>query len=121
METARAFHRTIARSDDGGLALLKGDGVTDGLRAGLLLHQKQFASGRLLVRLAQADYNLEWKKDLTVQILVEAIKIAGSVMEQQGRRPLLARCVAALEKVIQFQGIILRKSQSPHPLSRSSR
>jgi hypothetical protein len=115
MVAARAFHRTIARSDDHGLALLQADGVTDGLRAGLLLYQEQFASGKLLVRLAQADHNLERKKDLAVQILVEAIEIAGTVMEQQGRRPLLARRVAALEEVIQFQGIILRQSQSLHP------
>src|SRR5690242_16821924 len=102
VKAARSFHRTITRGDDGGLALLEANGVTDRLRAGLLFDQQQLASGELLVRLAQADDNLEGKEDLAVKILMEAIKIAGSVMEQQGRRPLLAGNVAALEKVIQF-------------------
>jgi len=83
---------------------------------GLLLHQEQFAPVNSSSGWLKPITIWNGKKDLAVEILVEAVKIAGSVMEQQGRRPLLARCVAALEEVIQLGGIILRQSQSLHPI-----
>ena len=59
---ARAFHGTVSRCDDHGFTLLQADGMADRLRAGLLFHQQQFASGEFFVGLAQADDDLEGKK-----------------------------------------------------------
>src|ERR1700676_2349332 len=117
IETARPLHWAVSRGDSHRLTLFKADCVTDRLRAGLLFHQQQLAPSELFVRLAQTDHDLKRKKDLAVQILVEAIEIAGGVTQQQGCGALLARGMTLFQEIAQIEWIILRQTQGLHPLS----
>src|SRR5512146_680619 len=101
-EAARAVGRSIACGDDHGLALLQANGVAHRLGSRPLLDQQQLPAGEFLVPPRQAKDHLKRKDDLAVDILVEAVVVAGDIAQQQRRGSFLAMSVAALQKSVEI-------------------
>src|SRR5712664_2423745 len=82
---ARAFHRPVARGEHNRLALIRRDHLGFGLRAGLLLDEKEFAAFPVAPRLAEQEYHLQREGHFTVKILVQAVVSASFVMKDEWR------------------------------------
>src|SRR5579864_2445502 len=113
---ASALRRTITRGDDHRFTLLQSYHLPERLRPWTLLHQQQLPAGELLFRTAEAKNYLEGKDNIAVQVLMQAIEIAGSVVQQQRRRPLLAARMAMSKEFFQFHGKLARQGECGHPI-----
>ena len=67
------------------------------LRARPLLDEQELAAGEVFARRAQQHRQLQREDQLAVEVLVQAVVVAGLVFEEQRRRPLLAGRVALRE------------------------
>ena len=83
---------------DHGVALLERGHLDPALHARALLGQHELAAGEVPPRLGEEDRDLERKGEVAVEILVQAVEVAGNILQQQWRRPRLARGVALREK-----------------------
>jgi hypothetical protein len=61
--------------------------------------------GEVLARLRQQDRDLERERKIAVQVLMQAIEIAGNILQQERRRALLAGIVAELQEIGMLIGI----------------
>src|SRR5436309_1553845 len=86
MPAAVAARRPLARGEDHQLTLLGGDRLAARLRARPLLDQQEVATLVVDAPAAQEAGDLQWKGDVAVQILVQAVVSAGFVMQQKRRR-----------------------------------
>src|SRR5262249_61330198 len=93
----RAGDGTLARREDDAVALLDGDGVPARLRPRPLLDEEKLAA-RIRAARRQRDDDLQWKRDLAVDVLMEAVVAAGRVLEEERRRPPLPRRVTTAEE-----------------------
>ena len=98
VKAARAFDRSIARCEDNRLALICGNNLRFGLRAGLLLDQEELAAIPVPPALAQQKHHLQREGYLAIKVLVQAVVASGFVVQHEGSGFALARFVAELEK-----------------------
>ena len=68
--------------EDRGVALAEGDYFGAALHAGTLLGEDEFAAGEIAVGGSEQDGDLEGEEEVAVEILVEAIVVAGAVLQQ---------------------------------------
>src|SRR5262245_21488967 len=84
-----------------------------GLHSGPLLGEHELAAGEIDAWFRQKDRDLDRKGELAVEILMQAVEVAGNILQQERRRPCLAGSVASLEEGRVIIGISLAES---HPL-----
>src|SRR5580704_17083629 len=102
---ARPLHRPLAHGKDDAVALRKRRDLRALLHARALLGQHEFAAGEVMARLGEQDRELQRKEMLAVHVLVQAMVVAGAVAQEQRRRSLLTRLMAAREERFVFRGI----------------
>ena len=81
-----------------GIALVKWNDFDAALHARALLGQHKIAAGEIVARLGKQNRDLDREGEVAVEILVQAIEVAGRILQQQRRRPRLARIVASFRK-----------------------
>ncbi|MNW00194.1 hypothetical protein D3C71_1956510 [compost metagenome] len=99
-----------------GIALAKGNDLDPALHARPLLRQHEFAAGKILPRLRQQDRHLDRKGKIAVEILMQAIEIAGDILQQQRRRPRLAGVMTLAEEVRVLSRVSFFNSHAAVPL-----
>jgi hypothetical protein len=70
---ARALHRPVARGEDHRLAAPGMDGLADGLRPRPLFHKQEIAAGIVGFGLAQEADELQGKRQVSIQVLMQAL------------------------------------------------
>src|SRR5215472_17250593 len=98
VDAARALHRSMMHGEDHALALRERHDFGARLHARPLLREHEFAAGEILARPRQQKSDLQRKNVLAVEILMQAIVVAGTIREQQRRRLRLYGLVTTREK-----------------------
>ena len=96
----RSLNRTMMHCERHRVALAKRNHLWPRLHTGPLLGEHEFTSGEISLRLREQDRHLDRKDVLTVKILMQAVEVALSILEEQRRRPLLPRIVATLVELV---------------------
>src|ERR1022692_2415429 len=86
--------------------LAKRDDFRPRLHPRPLLRQDELTAGKIYFRFRQQYRDLDWKYMFAVQILMQAVVVASSVPQQQGRRSRLSSGVATREELGQSLGIL---------------
>src|SRR5438876_1238760 len=94
---ASAVDRAVMDREDHGLASPQGNDLTSRLSARALLDQEELAAGEVVLGGAEQHGKLQWKDQIAIEVLVQAVVVAGLVFEDERRWPLLARCMAFFE------------------------
>src|SRR5947207_4315838 len=94
---AGAFDRPVVDRENDRLALLQWHDFAARLRPRPLLDEQELAAGEVLLRLTEQHGQLQREHQIAVQVLVQAVVVAGPVFEQERRRPLLPGFVTLLE------------------------
>ena len=76
-----ALHRTIVDSKSDPIALAQRHDLGPALHARPLLGQDKLAARKILSRLGEEDRHLKRKRELAVKILVQAVEVAGNVLQ----------------------------------------
>jgi hypothetical protein len=71
--------------EDHALAAAERHDLGAGLHRGALLGEDELAAGEVLVGLGEQDRHLEREDVLAVEVLVQAVVVAGAVLQEQGR------------------------------------
>ena len=96
---ARAFDGPVVDGKDHALALAERHDLGAGLHARPLLGEDELAAGEVGAGLGQEQGDLQRKDVLAIEVLVQAVVVAGTVAEEERRRSRLAGFVAAGEEV----------------------
>ena len=110
IDAPRALHRPMMDREDHAFALLERDHLGARLHARTLLGQHELAAGEVVAGAGEQERDLERKDMLAVKVLVQAIVVAGTVLQEQRRRLRLPRLVAAAKKRGVFGRIANRDS-----------
>src|ERR1700677_1071414 len=94
---ANARHRPAIHSEHYAVALGERDDGGSGLHARPLLRQHELAALEVDAGLGQQRRDLQRKNVLAVEILMQAVVVAGAVSQQQRGRASLPRRMAAVE------------------------
>ena len=100
IKSAGALHRPVMHRKHHRVALTQRHHLGTRLHARPLLGQHELAAGEIAARLRQQDRDLQRKHMLAVEVLMQAVVVAGAVLQQQRRRPGLAGGVAALQESV---------------------
>ena len=95
--TTRTVHRPAVDRKDDGVSLGQWHHGSARLHSRALLGQNELAAGEIMQRLGEQHGDLQREDVLAVQILVQAVVVAGTVLQQQWRRPRLAGGGAACD------------------------
>ena len=96
---ARAADGPVVHGEDDGVTLRKRHHLGSRLHARTLLGQHEFAPAEIPARCRQQDRRLERKRQIAIKVLMQAVVVARTVLQQQRRRTFLARAVTEVEKV----------------------
>jgi len=116
IEAATSLYRAVPRRNSDGLTPLWHDHMWCVLRTGALLDEYEFTTIVVFAPLTERENHLEGEEEVPVQILMQAVEIAGSILQQNRGRPLLAAGVTELEKGFEVRRKLLWLSKVPHPL-----
>src|ERR1700676_5311742 len=108
-----AFDGPVVNREHDRISLLQRNHLNSALHPRPLFGEYKLASGEVPTRLGRQDRRLQWKNQLTVKVLMQAVKVAGNVLQQQRRRPRLAAIVAKFQILGMAHGIHTINS---HPL-----
>jgi hypothetical protein len=85
--------------EDDAAALAQRHDLGAALHAGPLLGQHELAAGEVRLRLRQQDRHLQRKSQLAIEVLVQAVEVSRTVLQQQRRGPDLTGGVTLVEKI----------------------
>jgi hypothetical protein len=94
----RTLHRPIVDSEGHGISLPKRHDLDATLHARPLFVQGELAACEVRAGFREEDCDLDRKREIAVQILVEAIEVARDILQQQRCRTRLAGIVALLQE-----------------------
>src|SRR5437667_3255368 len=94
----RPLDRAVADREDHAVAPPQRYDFRPRLHARPLLGENEFAAAEVDAGLLQQNRHLEREDVFAVHVLVQAVEIAGNILEQEGSRPDLAGRVAPLEE-----------------------
>ena len=97
VEAARPLYRPVMHSKCHRIALLQRHHFGPRLHARPLLGEHELAAVKIAAGLRQQYRDLQREYVLAIEILMQAIVVAGAILQQQRRRPGLARGMAALQ------------------------
>ena len=83
----RPLHRAVMHGEEDAVALAERHHFRAALHARPPLGQHEFAAAEIAPRRREQDRDLQRKGELAVEILMQAIKVAGGVLQKQRRRP----------------------------------
>src|SRR5258708_20280914 len=86
IDPARPLHRTVMDSKSHGVALSQRDDLRSRLHARTLLCQHEFATREVSDGFRQQNRDLDGEHVLAIEILVQTVVIACTVLQQQRRR-----------------------------------
>ena len=95
---ARPLHRPMMHSKRNRVALPERNHLGPRLHSRPLLCQHELAAFEIAARLRQQDRDLQREHVLAIEVLVQAVEVAGFVLQQQRCRPGLPSLVTALEE-----------------------
>src|SRR5262249_19110058 len=122
VKAAGALHRAMVNREDYCVTLIGSEHFDAGLAARLLFRENKFAAFKISSMLAQKEGDLKREENLAVQILMQAVEVTGTVLEDQRRRASLARGVTLLgERRKVFRITRLLAAESMEPLIRKRR
>ena len=98
IEPARPLHRPVMHSKCHRVALPQRHHFGPRLHPRPLLGQHEFAAGEIATRFRQQYRDLQREHVLAIEILMQAIVVAGAILQQQRRRPDLAGVMAPLQE-----------------------
>src|SRR5688500_9786912 len=105
--------RPAVHGKDHGIAPRQRDDLDAGLHARPLLGDGELAALEFPAGLREQDGDLEREDMLAIEVPVEAVVVAGTILQQQRSRAFLTGRMAPLEK----RGVLLRKAGlQAHPL-----
>src|SRR5262245_58509714 len=116
IEPARSPDGAMAGGDHDRFTLRGNDYVRCALSPRALLDQHELASLVVAALLAEREDHLEGKEELAVQVLVQAVEIAGSIAQQNRCGSPLPACMAELEEGAQVGREFPWLSEVAHPL-----
>ena len=87
---ARALRRPVAHGEDHAVALPEAHDLGARLHARPLLGQHELAAGKIPSGRGEQDRDLQRKPERAVDVLMQAIVVAGAIAQQERRRPRLA-------------------------------
>src|SRR6185437_14029144 len=90
VRTARPAHRAVTDRKNHGVALAERHYLDPRLPARALLDQDEGAAGEILLGRREQDGRLQRKDMLAIDVLVQAIIVAGVIAQQERRRIALA-------------------------------
>src|ERR1700722_10590065 len=93
---ATAFRRPAIHREDHGVALDERDDGGAGLDARALLGQHELAACKVATGIGQQRRDLEREDVFAVEVLMQAVVVARSVLKEKRRRTGLSRGMAAL-------------------------
>src|SRR5579864_389214 len=93
---ARPLDRPMIHGKGNRIALPERNHLRARLHARPLLGQHELAALEVAPRLGQQERDLQRKDVLAIEVLMQAIVVAFLILQQQRRRPLLPRVMAAL-------------------------
>src|SRR5580704_7418065 len=100
-----ALDRPVVDGEHDGVALLERHDLRPALHARPLLGQHELAAGEVLAGLRQQDRDLQRECEIAIQVLVQAVEVAGHVLQQQRCWTRLSSLVALLQEVGVLDGI----------------
>src|SRR5277367_5392059 len=95
---ADARHRPTVHGEHYGIALRERDDGGSGLHARPLFRQHELAALEIAAGFGQKRRDLQRKNVLAIEVLVQAVVVAGAVSQQQRGRARLSRRMAAVEE-----------------------
>ena len=97
--TSFPLHWAIMNGEGHRVALFQSNHFRSRLHAWPLLGEHKFSSSEVPPRLRQQNCDLDREDMLAIEILMETIEIARSVLQEQRCRPTLSGAMAALKKI----------------------
>src|SRR5207253_10911645 len=104
VRSALAANRAMVDGEDHRLAPAQRHDLAPGLRARPLLDQQELTAREVNARATQQHRHLQRTHQVTVEILVEAVVVAGPVPEDERRRQPLAGGVTAAQEAVEPPG-----------------
>src|SRR6266436_3513908 len=98
IESARPLHRPVMHGKGHRIALSQRHYFGPRLHSRALLGEHEFAAGEITARFRQQDRDLQREHVFAIEVLMQAVVVAGAVLQQQRRRPGLAGAMAALQE-----------------------
>jgi hypothetical protein len=92
-------YRPMVDGEYHGIALAERHHMRPRLHARPLLGEQEFTAGKILPRPGEQNGHLQREDMLAVQVLMQAVIVAGAVLQQQRRGPGLAGRVAAIDEI----------------------
>ena len=99
IRAARTLNGPIMNCENDGVALAERHDHRPALHARTLLRHNELSSGEVRTGIGQQNGQLERENVLAVDVLVEAVVVADSILKQKRRRPRLSGMVATLDEV----------------------
>ncbi len=93
------LNRPVVDGKGNRVSLLERNRLDPALHSGPLLGQYELAAGEVTSGLRKKDCHLDGKGEIAIEILMQAIEIAGPVLQQQRRWPGLAGVMAEVEEI----------------------
>ncbi len=106
----RAGHRAVVDREDQGVPLPQRGDPGPRLHPGPLLGDHELPTGEVAARLGEQDRHLQREDVLAIEVLVQAVVVAGAVLQQQRGGAALTGGVAAVE-----EGRMLLRKVHPDP------
>ena len=98
IDAASAALRAVVDGEDDDFALMELDDGDAGLHAGALFGEDELAAGEVARGFGEKEGYLEGKDEFAIEVLVEAVVIAGAVLQEQRSGACLASLMAELPK-----------------------
>jgi hypothetical protein len=76
----RALYGPVVNREGHGVTLVKRNDLRSRLHTGPLLREHEFSSGEISLRLGKQDRYLNRKDMLSIEVLVEAVVVAGTLL-----------------------------------------
>src|SRR5688572_21983786 len=100
IDAALSTHRPVVHGEYRSMALAQRHDLRARLHPRALLGDDEFAAGEVASGLGQQDRDLQREHVLAVEILMQAVVVAGAVLQKQRRRPALARGMATFDELV---------------------
>src|SRR5258708_37849611 len=104
ISAARTLHGTIVNRENNAVSLTERHDHRPALHARALLRHDELAAGEVRAGVGQQNSQLEREDMLAVEVLVQAVVVADSILKEKRRVPHLSGLVATLNEV----GVLFR-------------
>jgi hypothetical protein len=96
---SRALYGPVVNREGHGVTLMKRNDLRSRLHTGPLLREHEFAPGEISPWLGKQNRYLNRKDVLSIEVLVEAVVVAGGVLQEQRGGSRLPCVVASLDEI----------------------